>query len=241
MINRKLNLKSLRGRLARGQGLIETALLIPVIIILLSGLLEFGLMLNDYLTLQDAVRNAARYASDGLFSARDSLHNCTTTRDFYRQTACLVNQELSRERPLIYMSDNGTPTVTDDDYLDPFHNDDIVISAFSVLSGTGIVRRYPTEYGETGWSYAQDLPIYGMRNFSSEFSSSEITAQWNAWDTSSGHLTPSTGLLIVELFYHYDQRLDLPWITAFVPDPVELRLYAIMPLVSAEPTATPRP
>ena len=62
-------------RKSKGQGLIETALIIPVLLIVLSGLLEFGFLLNDYLAMQDAARNAARFASDGLYYASDSNKN----------------------------------------------------------------------------------------------------------------------------------------------------------------------
>jgi Flp pilus assembly protein TadG len=40
------------------------------LLIVLSGLVEFGFMLNEYLALQDAARNAARFASDGLYYAQ---------------------------------------------------------------------------------------------------------------------------------------------------------------------------
>ncbi len=234
----KVYLRNLGRKLSKGQGLIETALLVPVLLVILSGLIEFGFLLNSYLTIQDAVRNAARFASDGLYSSRDNDHNCSTTRDFYRQTACLLNQELRQERPVIVMNDNGTPANTADDFLDPFREDDIIISVFSMGNGQGVVHRYPFEGGEAGWSYAQDLPVYGLRNKSSAFNSADVTTRWNFVDNSSGHITPSTGLLLVELYYHYDHLLKLPWITAFVSDPVLLHAYAIMPLVSAEPAPT---
>ncbi len=51
--------------------------------------------------------------------------------------------------------------------------------------------------------------------------------------------TPSTGVLLVEVWYNYDQILRLPWITAFLSDPVLLHLHTFMPLTSAEPTSTP--
>jgi Flp pilus assembly protein TadG len=47
-------------RLARAQSLVETALLLPVLLLILSGLIEFGFLLNRYLILLDAVRNVAR-------------------------------------------------------------------------------------------------------------------------------------------------------------------------------------
>jgi hypothetical protein len=180
---------------------------------------EFGFLLNDYMALQDAVRNAARFSSDGLYFTRDSDHNCDTTRDFYRQTACLVNQELAQERPQIS--------------LDLWYgDDDIIISGFSVTQGAGVTARHPSADGEQGWSEAVDATA--VRNQTSRISEAQIEARLQ-----SG--APSTGLVSVEIFYAYHQKLALPWITAFLDNPVLLHNYAIMPLVSAEPTPTPIP
>lgn len=198
----------------RGQSLVEVAILFPIILIVLSGLVEFGFMLNDYLAIQDAARNAARFSSDGQFVSADNDHNCKTTVDFYRQTACLVLQEIDQERPNIT--------------LDPDEHDDIVISAFSIEQGTGVVGRYPQAYGDQGWSYAQDLPSHGMRERASAFSTSDINSRLDA-------NAPNTGMLLVEIYYSYEMKLSLPWITAFIDNPVILHVYTIMPLVSAEP------
>ncbi len=223
----------------RGQSIIEIAIILPVLLMLITALTEFGFGLLEYLGVQDAVRNAARYASDGSYNERDTIKNCATTRDFYRQTACLVNQELRQERPLIHMNDNGTPDDYNDDTLDPAHGDDIVISSFAMLEDTGVAARYPSEYADMGWSYANDLTSH--RNASSSFSTSQVTADWLNTDAAFSHHTPNTGLVIVEVFYHYDQKLKLPWITAFVPDPLSLHFYTIMSLSSAEPTPTAGP
>ncbi len=74
----------------RGQSLVEITLLLPVLLIVVSGLLEFGFILNEYLTVMDAARNAARFSSDGMFTSRDGNHDCNTTADFFRQSACVV-------------------------------------------------------------------------------------------------------------------------------------------------------
>jgi hypothetical protein len=233
------------------QGLVEFALVIPVLLVLVSGLIEFGFALIEYMSVQDAVRNAARFASDSAYQTRDSSYNCVATRDFYRQTACLLNIELRTDRPLIKMHDNYTTSNFNDDLLDPTRGDEMVISVFSMLEGYGVTRRFPTEYGELGWSYALDVRAGGMitftevvtptRNEISRFTSTDITNRWKALDQAAGRTTPSTGILLVELHYHYDQKLKAPWITSFVPDPLPIYFYAVMPLVSAEPTPTPRP
>ncbi|MCS7248467.1 MAG: pilus assembly protein [Anaerolineales bacterium] len=207
----------------RGQGLVETAILLPMLLIVLSGLLEFGFLLNEYMTIQDAVRNAARFAADSDYTFRDNIRNCdedqgVVTRDFYRQTACLVNRELSREAPYVGLNlANG--------------RDDVIISVFSVEGPSGrIAARFPADVGEAGWSMAEDFT--GTRNQSSSFSTAEMQAKLTG-------RAPNTGYVLVELFYSYEQKLKLPWITAFVPDPILLHPYAVMPNSSAEPTPTP--
>jgi Flp pilus assembly protein TadG len=54
------------GRLAldeSGQNLIELALLLPVLLLIVFGTIQFGLVLNAYVTLNNAVREGAREAS----------------------------------------------------------------------------------------------------------------------------------------------------------------------------------
>ena len=45
-----------RGRDARGQSLVEFAIVIPVLMLIVVGIFEFGRTYNDYLRLTDAVR-----------------------------------------------------------------------------------------------------------------------------------------------------------------------------------------
>ncbi len=217
------------SKFPHGQGLVETALFFPILLIVLSGLVEMGFMLNDYMVIQDAARNAARYGADNDYRSHDDINSdtdpnyCNNTLDFFRQLGCVVNQELAHERPDVKIILN--------------REDDVIISVFSVV-GYGdlnptatVTERYPIEYGEEGWSEALDYSLYGIRNQVSKFTSAEISAKLS-------DSAPSTGYLLVEVYYHYPQKLKLPWLAPFLPDPVELHTYAIMPLSSAEPTPT---
>lgn len=47
----------------RGQALVETALVLPILILLLMGIVEFGRILNAYLIITNASREGARYAA----------------------------------------------------------------------------------------------------------------------------------------------------------------------------------
>jgi Flp pilus assembly protein TadG len=49
----------------KGQSMVETALLLPLILLLLFGIVDFGRAFHAYLTLDHAGREAARYASIG--------------------------------------------------------------------------------------------------------------------------------------------------------------------------------
>ncbi len=50
-----------------GQGLVETALILPILILMLLGVFEVGWALRAYLTLANANREAARFASRGAY------------------------------------------------------------------------------------------------------------------------------------------------------------------------------
>lgn len=54
-----------RGRREDGQALIEFTLLLPILLLILTAILQFGLMFNKYLALTDAVRAGARELAIG--------------------------------------------------------------------------------------------------------------------------------------------------------------------------------
>jgi len=54
-----------RGRGEDGQAMVEFAIILPVLLILVTGLIQFGLLFNKYITLTDAARNGARTLAVG--------------------------------------------------------------------------------------------------------------------------------------------------------------------------------
>lgn len=56
-------LRYIRNR--RGQAMVEMALILPLFLLLLIGMLEFGLILHDYITVAEAARAGARAAAVG--------------------------------------------------------------------------------------------------------------------------------------------------------------------------------
>src|SRR5437016_10862548 len=51
------------SRSEKGQTMVEFAIVLPILCLLLFGVIQFGILFNDYVTLTDAVRAGARKAA----------------------------------------------------------------------------------------------------------------------------------------------------------------------------------
>ena len=214
-----------RVKRLRGQSLIELVLLFSTLLIIFSGLVEFGFWMLEYSNLVVAARNAARFALDDDYRFVESA--CTPApspacfagspppcaTDFYCKTAFIALNTLQQNKPAVTLDDT---------------TDDIVISVLTFTEGAAsvVTSRHPAPTGY--WS------LYG--NHASAFSDADIRDELNNRGVTQH---TSSGYVLVEIFYNYDHTLGLPWITAFVPDPLPLHVYTFMPLFSAAPTPTP--
>ncbi len=202
----------------RGQSLVEFTILLPVLLIMISGLIEFGFMLNYYLDLIDAAREAARWGAGD-----DPIHDDTTgafvdpNPNFYGRVYAVAESSI----------DTGSGGQIS---LNPL-TDNVVVSAFGVSNGV-VKNRYPNA-GAPGDLY-RCLYNSPACNHTSEFTTAEVDALLDP-------AAPNTGIVLVEIWYDYHMILGLPWIRAFVPDPVTLYAYSWMPNANAEPTPTPGP
>jgi Flp pilus assembly protein TadG len=61
----RLALARAGARRENGQGLVEFALVLPVLVLLIVGMVKLGIVYNNYLTLNDAVRAGARQLALG--------------------------------------------------------------------------------------------------------------------------------------------------------------------------------
>jgi hypothetical protein len=214
-----------------GQSLVEFTILLPVLLIMISGLVELGLLLNYYLDVIDAAREAARWgASDDPFiDASGAYVGDDDSNPFYTRVAGVAQQSID-------MGSGGQIS------LDPA-SDDIVVSVFAVNGGT-VEFRYPATFGESGWCT--------FCNHTSLFSTTCLSTvdppkcdppdqDLRSVDALLDPTAPNAGIVIVEIWYDYNQILALPWITAFLPDPIPLYAYSVMPNAAAEPTPTAGP
>lgn len=202
---------------SKGQSLVELTLTLPLILMLFSGMVEFGFMLNYYLSLLDATRYAAREYSGGDPWIRDANNNYNGDNisgytlngqsypGFYSPAASTVYAELAPKD-----INDTTRKIT----LNPA-TDDVIISVYSI-DQNGNITDYPT---------AGPYHLYGNQH-----SPAVTDATIQSGLVSGG---PCEGILSVEVDYTYHQVLNLPWM-AWLGSPV-LPAYTIMPNQAVEP------
>lgn len=142
---------------SRGQSLVEFMVLLPLLIMMLSGLIEFGFMLNYYLDLIDGAREIARYGANlDPLEPDDGIMDCVNTTYFYRLLPCMADQALSEQVVL-------NPAT-----------DDLVLSAIGA-AGVSVTQRLPDA---DGWSY--------RGNHVSNFTTADIEGMLNAAAPNTG-------------------------------------------------------
>ena len=69
--------RKIQMRSERGQSLVEFALALPILVLLLFAVIQFGIVFNNYVTLTDATRAGARKAAVGR-QLSDPVGACVT-------------------------------------------------------------------------------------------------------------------------------------------------------------------
>jgi len=222
-------LKIHKGRLpkTKAQSLAEVAISLPLLLFVFSSMIEFGFLINTYLSLQDATRAAARYyansvpfeiENEGLPTQKIIFEN-----QFPIDVANFVIEVLEPEAEgyaVRRIEVDGT-------------RDNILVSVVSVdvdeeatPPTIKTITRYPV--GSEYYYRFNNPPIPP-----SAYNDDNIIKYMTANDS-----TPvDAGLLIIEIYYGYEGTIGLPWTQPFFSPDNPAMLYAstIMPLVSAKP------
>jgi hypothetical protein len=221
-----------KHKLNRGQSFVELMLVAMFLAFMLAAVVEFGFLMNQYLSVLNAAREAARFASNSVAIADDG----SNIQEFYVTTAIRALSVLCPSPancPIDFRGDKG---------------DDIVISVFS-LSGSNVAR-FPDA---DGWSLCAN---YSDQLFYPPYHQTPApltkASDWDGCTVHGSNVTnadvatlrnpnaPPTGIVMVEIFYNYEQVLALPVMADFL-NPIPVYIYSAMPLSSAEPTPTPVP
>lgn len=210
-----------------GQSLVEFTILLPVLLMMLSGLIEFGFLLNNYLDIIDAARETARFAANddptvGLPTDEYDPLSVPPKVNFWHRAF------LNARSSLFTASDGRINWNTNDPKDCAGVNGDVVVSAFSLLGNT-VHQRFPGL--DAGASNVAACPLEDppRKVYASKITDAFVN------DTLSGSVLPNSGFVLIEIYYEYEMLLGLPWITEFVPDPIVLYAYTIMPNINVEP------
>jgi hypothetical protein len=246
-------LRSPAGR--RAQSFVELALVLPVLILLLLGVVEMVIFIGRYLDGLDLTREAARFASvRDPFDNPSEDCNCSTAGkfSFYYDTACVFSPPETAgicSNPDFCNGLNSYFTLNRE-------TDDVVISVYTVTNGA-VSDVWPKVRSSTMDCVRQTNNGYWA--LSDHDNESDYNSNWQrdcngnvvrstpyytldrVTSLLDSNAPPNKGFVAVELYYCHEQVLGLPMFTLFVPNPIQIHAYTLMPLPAAAPTATPRP
>ena len=237
----------------RGQSLVETALITPILLLMFLGVVEVGWALRGYLVLLNTNREATRFASRGAYlnflepniedvgyqfvlaHAMDSLSGqlpLEFTGDDPNATMIITHMELNTGWPCEdkdcadECGANPNATFPDDDraFLPPPVGGSYGSDPAIVISDT-----FRAQYGIGGASHTTritDTLWEGLRT-----QNEALNCQLMAKDPA---VTPSiNSVIIVEIFYDQPQLLGVPLISNQFTDPVPLYTHTMMRIASS--------
>jgi hypothetical protein len=240
----KILIRIKRIREHSGQSLVELAIILPLLLLMLAGMVEVAFAMFAYMTALDLTREAARFAS-----VRD-YHELNPGNALY-PAAYVTNPVAVCDDPALplHYYYHSACFLTDPD-LNPFLEfnpakyDDLVITVFTVANNH-VSNRHPgpsdTPAGPNPgrWSLYDD-------NWQKDCQGNVVTTTpyfTNAVlesDFVSGAPT-ERGIVVVEAYICYDMIMNLPYISDFIPSPFRIHAYSVMPAPEALPTPTPIP
>lgn len=200
-----------------GQSMVEFGIALPLLIFLFTGMVEFGFMLNTYLSLQDAVRTAGRQFSNENPLMKDANGVVVDDLTFYSNAAQAVVDALNL---------NAKQIVVDQT------RDNVLVSVLTIRVNEAAtpdaiesITRHPQN--------AQFFRLYPATSPNSVYGDVQITN----YLTANNSVPVDMGLLIIEVFYSYEGVLHLPWTEPFFSEVKPATLYSstIVPLVSVKP------
>jgi hypothetical protein len=260
------NLQRRRGELKKGQSFVELALILPILLVMLLGMVEVAVFIGRYLDVLDLTREAARFASvrNPFDTSGNTDLDCDTPNlfDFYWDTSCILSP--SHDSPVC--STVGEPTYNPTFcngmnpyvYLNPA-TDDVVISVYTIANyrntaptnhTTRVTDAWPQDavtHLPVVWAFSDhDIDTVNNANWTKDCDGNVVrsephytTARVNASLSQTAY--PSKGYVAVEFFYCHAQILNLPIMSDYLPNPIQIHAYTIMPLPAAAPTPTPIP
>jgi hypothetical protein len=220
---------------SKGQSFIELALVVPVLMLLMAGVVEIAFLYFSYMSALDLSREAARFAS-----SRDYRINDVEDPDGLPYSAC-------QDSYLSYFYDtscffidteiNSSLEISPTDYAD------VAISVFTVTNNH-VTNRWPNNADGVFSLFQTNVGGSMVPNWKLDCSGNIVRTQpymTNAQMEAMFQPDAPTekGFVMVEVYYCYHHKLNLPGLTWAIPNPLRMHAYTIMPSSEAIPTPTP--
>lgn len=176
---------------ARGQGLVEFALVLPILILLLLGVIEMGFALYNYMTLATANREGVRLASRARFTD-DMVSNLVVS------SSGLVERADGTFEPNMRLlgEDSNLGVIITHIYIDPDGNLlDATTYVTGTIAGAGDERRFITPADS---QLTEDDLAELIEN------SSNATSEINAYREGLMYETINNEVVIVETYLAHD-------------------------------------
>lgn len=218
----------------RGQSLVELALFVPILILLLIGLAEIGVLASAYIDTLDGSRASARYVSPldpaltrcQTFSASSTGRSVSFTSDCmidgreYPSRAATVKSWGMKGNNGIYKTCQGSPTINffyvagcmallnmPEGYVEPANGyDDIIVTTLPITGGA-------VASGAITWSFFGNQPISTSNsivvNITNPSNNSFTIQPGFATNIQQYATAPSTGLVVVEVYHAHPQLTKL--------------------------------
>jgi len=92
-----MKLEIFKSKKSKGQSLVETALVLPILLLLLTGIIDFGMLFNNYLVVSNASREGARSAAIGSTDEQIStvVHNVAASLDPVRLSVTITPDQVA--------------------------------------------------------------------------------------------------------------------------------------------------
>jgi hypothetical protein len=132
----------------RGAALVELAIAFPILMLIVFGVVEFGVVYNDYISLRDGVRQAAREGSVGNFGpsatagAPCHLTGAESASDNVQRLMCLTKSEIGLDSTKVRVKVlSGAPAFTGTGSF--AKNDSLIVCAqYPVDAITGVIGKF---------------------------------------------------------------------------------------------------
>jgi hypothetical protein len=242
----------------RAQSFVEFALVLPLLLIILLGVVEITLFIGSYINILDLTRSAARFASNRDPFSTPGTKKCAAVGpgkvfDYFYDTSCIFSP----------LKPNNPASCVDPNFCDGFNStlqfksneDDILIYTFTESEAsphpliTDNAKCKSTDIPPCPpWVWSDnDTDVAHNQNWLRDCDKYSSAAAYAPNFTpaimqsylSSNVKTMNKGFVVVEAIFCYHQVLNIPILSNFLPNPIKIDTYSIMPLPAAQPTLAP--